>query len=344
MASLPRASALWPGAVAVSGGGDSVALMVLLATWAKEQRVPPPIVLTVDHGLRRTSRAEAQAVVRAANRLGLQAHILVWKGPRPRADIEAAAREARYRIMGEWCRAHAVPALYVAHSLDDQAETFLLRLARGSGVDGLSAMRAVSSYPVRGIEGVMLVRPLLGFGRTELRATLEAQGLKWLEDPMNSDPRFARSRLRAAWPALQKAGLSAARIGDAARHMRRARDALDWATGTFLAAGCRFEDGAAALDGELLAAAPREIGLRALARIVMAVSGAVYRPRFERLERLYDAIVRGQLGAGATLLGCKVAPAPKRRTVFGGRTLWIAPERPRRLRNAQAGPKQAPAR
>ncbi|HEX4534525.1 MAG TPA: tRNA lysidine(34) synthetase TilS [Rhizomicrobium sp.] len=331
MDSVLHAGASWPGAVAVSGGADSVALMLLSASWAKAKRIASPVILTVDHGLRTGSRKDALSVVRAAKKLGLKAHILSWKGTKPRADIEAAAREARYRLMGEWCAAQGVCSLYVAHSLDDQAETFLLRLARGSGVDGLSAMQRVSHYPLQGFDRISVARPLLGFGRADLRAFVSACRQNWVEDPMNLDPRFARSRLRIAWPALTQAGLSASRIADAARHLRRARHALEWAADTLLAAGCRFEGGKALLDSGLLVAAPPEIGLRALASVLMTVSGLAYRPRFERLERLYGAITDGPLKAAATLHGCRIGPASKQLAVFGPGTLEIGRERSRRL-------------
>lgn len=132
------ADAPWPGAVAVSGGGDSLALMLLLADWAKAGRLAPPPVLIVDHGLRQGSARDARKAARWARAAGLKAHVLSWKGKKPAADIEAAAREARYRLMGECCARNGIGALYVAHALEDQAETFLLRLARGSGLDGFA--------------------------------------------------------------------------------------------------------------------------------------------------------------------------------------------------------------
>jgi tRNA(Ile)-lysidine synthetase-like protein len=213
----------WPGAVAVSGGGDSVALMHLLADWARARNLHAPKVLTVDHGLTSGSKKRASEVKAQATRLGLSCEILSWKGSKPRSDVEAAAREARYRLMGEWCRANGIAFLYVAHSQDDQAETFLLRLARGSGLDGLSAMRSVAPFPLENFSGLSLVRPLLDMTRDELRRFLAARAVKWHEDPMNTDPRYARVRFRLIRPVLEEAGLSAARIAAAARHLRRAR-------------------------------------------------------------------------------------------------------------------------
>ena len=324
----------WPGAVAVSGGGDSKALMLLLAEWARAQARPLPIVLTVDHGLVSGAARIAQNVVKDAHRIGLKAHRLVWKGAKPSADIEAAARTARYRLMGAWCEAHRVKGLYLAHTLEDQAETFLLRLARGSGLDGLAAMRVRSAFPLEGFERLCVVRPLLETTRARLRAWLESRNESWIEDPMNTDPRFARTRIRRAWPALADAGLTPARIAAAAEHLGRARDALEDQTAELLEAACRFEGPRVLVDGARLAAASPEIGLRALAHILSHVSGQAYRPRFERLERLYRTIREGDFKAARTLHGCRVGRAPKAASIFGPFTLIIVRE-PARRTNAR---------
>ncbi|HUO93497.1 MAG TPA: tRNA lysidine(34) synthetase TilS [Rhizomicrobium sp.] len=320
----------WPGAVAVSGGGDSKALMLLLAEWARAQSRTLPIVLTVDHGLVPGAARIAQNVVKDAHRIGLKAHRLVWKGIKPSADIEAAARTARYHLMGRWCEAHGVKGLYVAHTLEDQAETFLLRLARGSGLDGLAAMRTRGAFPAPGFERLCVVRPLLKISRTRLRGWLESRRESWVDDPMNADPRFARTRIRKAWPALAAAGLSPVRIAAAADHLGRARDALEDATAEVLEAGCRFEGARVLVDGARLAAAPPEIGLRALAHILSHVSGQAYRPRFERLERLYRAIAEGELKSARTLHGCRIGRARKDASIFGPFTLIIVREPVRR--------------
>ncbi|HEY7977593.1 MAG TPA: tRNA lysidine(34) synthetase TilS [Rhizomicrobium sp.] len=326
MDALRSAGAAWPGAVAVSGGGDSVALMLLLAAYARHAKLPPPVILTVDHGLRPDSAKDAKAVLKMAADAELKAHVLTWKGATPKSDIEAEARAARYRLMGEWLAAHEVAALYVAHTMEDQAETFLLRLARGSGLDGLSAMRVIAPYPMQGFAGLMLVRPLLDMARAPLRDFLRARKQAWIEDPMNGDPRFARSKLRAAWPQLEALGLTAHRVSDAAEHLGRAREALDDMNAALLARAARFEDGGALIDSVRLKMAPREVGLRALAAILSRVSGETYRPRFGRLERLYNSIRDGSLGGGATLHGCIVAPAARTTLAFGTGTLAVTRE------------------
>jgi tRNA(Ile)-lysidine synthase len=210
--------------------------------------------------------------------------------------------------------------------MEDQAETFLLRLARGSGLDGLSAMRVIAPYPMQGFAGLMLVRPLLDMARAPLRDFLRAKKQTWIEDPMNGDPRFARSKLRAAWPQLEALGLTAQRVSDAADHLGRAREALDDMTAALLARAARFEESGALIDSVRLKMAPREVGLRALAAVLSRVSGEAYRPRFGRLERLYDSIRDGSLGGGATLHGCIVAPATRATLAFGTGTLVVTRE------------------
>jgi len=241
--------------------------------------------------------------------------------------------------MGEWAHANNIDSLYVAHTLDDQAETFLLRLIRGSGLDGLSAMRTVAPYPVPGFRELRLVRPLLSFERAHVRAHLKARKVQWVEDAMNDDERFARVRLRKAWPALEGAGLSKLRVAAAAAHLARARDALEMVTDAVFRRAVRPSRGGVHVDGAALVSAPREIGLRALAQLLQLVSQKPYRPRFERLERLYDAIAEGTIGGGCTLHGCRIAFVPKRDGAFGEGTLAIVPENvPQR---AKGGKKRA---
>jgi tRNA(Ile)-lysidine synthase len=329
---MARHEAPWPGAIAVSGGGDSLALMHLLRDWAKTARRVPPVVLTVDHGLQSKSATNARKVLRWAKALGLKAHLLSWEGAKPEADIEAGARQARYRLMGEWCRTHGIATLYVGHTRDDQAETFLLRLARGSGLDGLAAMQAISPYPAPGFEELRLVRPLIDFERALLRQFLEAREQKWIDDPMNADPRFGRVRIRGTMESLLASGLTPGRIADAAVHLGRAREALDAVTAAVLRRACRAQGEVILVESDALMSAPREIGLRALAALLMAVSRQVYRPRFERLERLFDMIASGELGRGRTLHGCRIGPAPGSHAIFDAGTLLVARENARKKR------------
>jgi tRNA(Ile)-lysidine synthase len=327
-----------PAALAVSGGGDSVALMHLFAGWAKAIGRDLPTILIVDHSLRDGSDKDAALAARWARAAGYEAHVLKRTGPRPQANIEEKARASRYGLLGAWCRERGAHALFVAHTLDDQAETFLLRLARGSGVDGLSAMRPQAPLPVKGFGDIEVLRPLLGLGRSELRAYLAGRGLRWLEDPMNADPRFARIRMRALLPQLESAGIRRERIAQAAQHLGRTRAALERQTAAVLADHALFHSDAAFFDRTALAALPREVGLRVLSAILVRVSGRVYRPRFERLEMLYDAIIFGNGGKARTLHSCRIGPTARREAVYGQETLKVVREKPRKSsRNPRPG-------
>ena len=232
-----------------------------------------PTVLIVDHGLREGSHKDAALTAAWAEDAGFTAHVLRWKGAKPKANIEDEARAARYRLMGHWCRDNGVASLLVAHTEDDQAETFLLRLGRGSGVDGLSAMRPRAPLPTPGGENVTLCRPLLGIGREDLRAYLKSRNASWLEDPMNADAHFARVRLRALLPHVEAAGVPRRRIAAAAAHLARVREALERATGDFLQSHARVTGKTAILDAGALKKLPREMGLRALSAFCLTFRG-----------------------------------------------------------------------
>jgi len=288
--------------LAVSGGPDSTALLVLFDRWRQNVRAscagaapagpPPAVVATVDHRLRPAAAAEAAAVAELAGRLGLAHRTLVWDGAKPAADLQAAARAARYRLLASLAAELDFDAVVTAHSRDDQAETLLLRLAHGSGVDGLAAMA-----PARPLaDGVDLVRPLLDVPRGRLGACLAAAGVAAADDPSNADPRFARVRLRRLMPGLAAEGMTTERLAAVARRAGRAAAALA-ATADALAttALAVHPGGFARLDAAALAAAPEEIALRLLGRAV-AVAGAppTYGPRLERLEAALAAVLAGE--------------------------------------------------
>lgn len=291
-------------AIAFSGGPDSLALLFLAARWAKRGKQRKLVAFTVDHGLRAESADEARACARMARALGVSHHILTWRGAKPSAGIQAAARDARYRLLEEACIAEGTYDLLVAHHLEDQAETFLLRLARGSGVDGLAGMAATRPL---GIGGVRLLRPLLDMPRARLTATLQKAKLQAIEDPSNENIRFDRVKARRLLKELAPLGLDVARLADTAAHMARVRVALEAETRTLLALHAVLAvTGHVEADIAGLVAAPEEIGLRALAEILKCVGGSDYPPRFEALAALYQAFRDGTLGRGRTLNGCKL--------------------------------------
>lgn len=309
-AAAMTAMAVAPGAriaVAVSGGADSMALALLLSQWTRAHNVSLH-GLTVDHGLREAAAEEAKQVAAWLAPLRVPHTILQWEEGRAYrsrpASAQSAARDARYALMTAWCAAHDGTHLFLAHHADDQAETFLQRLARGSGVDGLAAMAARTERP-----GIVFARPLLAIPKARLVAYCREAGQPWIEDPSNFDETYGRVRFRAARDMLAREGLSPDRLLATADHMRRARAALDHYVGALLSQACTWDAcGVGRLDVAVFLAAPEEIGLRALAAILMTGSGQVYRPRFERLVRLYDSLRTGPW-RDATLHGCMLMRA-----------------------------------
>ena len=295
-------------AVAVSGGADSLALCLLAQEWA-HGRGGEVLALTVDHGLRPEAGAEAEAVGLRLAGQGIRHAVLRWEGPKPSTGIQEAARAARYRLLLDRCRAEGVLHLLLGHHRDDQAETVLMRLSRGSGVDGLAGMAAV-----REVGACRLVRPLLGVPRARIEATLAARGQPWLDDPSNRSDRFARARLRHAAAALGREGLTSGRLADTARRCGHARAALDLAGADLLGEAAEIHpEGFVLLDPAPLRAAPAEVALRALAGGLRVVGAAPLPVRRERLERLYGALdevvdPQGGRGRGRTLGGCRVVP------------------------------------
>lgn len=300
-------------ALAVSGGPDSVALMQLAARWrARRDGGPVLHVLTVDHGLRAASRAEAERVGHMAAALGLPHAVLTWRNEKAgAAGVQARARAARYDLMAAYCHANDIAALVTAHTLDDQAETFVMRLKRGSGVDGLAAI------PERGVwAGIAVLRPLLDVPKARLVATLDAARIPFVWDPSNVDSRFERARLRGSAEALAALGLAPEALALSARRLRRAREALDAAARDFLGANSEVsEAGYALVDSNALATAPHEIGLRALSHLIGMVGGGETPVQLAKLETLLAAWQQ-DTGKAHTLGRCRLEPCSGRLGIF----------------------------
>jgi len=307
-------------AIAVSGGADSLALTLLADRWAR--RLGGTIVaLTVDHRLRPESTAEAAEVGRWLSARGIAHEILVWDGPYPLHDLQAAARAARYRLLGDWCHRHGRLHLLTAHHQDDQAETLILRLGRGSGLNGLAAMA-----PIVEAGQHRLLRPLLDVPQARLKAALVAMGQDWIEDPSNRNPAFARVRVRGQKAAFAASGLTPQRLAETSRNLARARAALERSVERVLVESVGLHPaGFALVDRRPMAAAPDEIGLRALAAIIATVGGEEFPPRFDRLERAAAALFAGTLGAGRTLGGCRLLPWRERVLVMREPAATAAP-------------------
>jgi tRNA(Ile)-lysidine synthase len=285
-------------AVAVSGGPDSLALMLLAAHWARQQG-GAAWGLVVDHGLRPESAAEARIAAGWLARRGIPCEILRWEGDKPTSGIQERAREARYRLLAGWCRAHGVLHLFAAHHREDQGETHLIRRRAGSGSDGLAGMPAV-----RELAGCRLVRPLLGVPKARLAALLAAENQPFLRDPSNLNPAFARARLRCG--AERTASLDD--IVAETRSCGLSRIAREPALDRLLAGAVTLHPaGFAALDPAALAMADAETVERLLGRLAAALGGARYPARRARLARL-RADLAARPERGRTLGGCCFVP------------------------------------
>ena len=290
--------------VAVSGGPDSLALL-LLAAAARPGRVE---AATVDHGLRAESADEAALVAGLCAKLGVEHHTLVtdWAEP-PGSNVQAEARAMRYRLLNDWATERDLAAIATAHHADDQAETLLMRLARGAGVGGLGGTRARRALS----EQVMLVRPLLGWRKADLAELVAKAGLEAVDDPSNRDPKHDRSRIRQ-W--LESSGWAdPSRLAASASAIRDADEALDWALAPLIGSRIRSDDEALIIEPFDL---PRELKRRLLLA-AFAELGAPS-PRGPDLMRALDAL---EAGATVTLSGLKLE---------GGSKWRIGREPPRR--------------
>lgn len=272
--------------VAVSGGSDSVALLTLLADWAHEGG-PEVEAITVDHRLRPESAAEAAAVAALCARLAVPHSVAVWTW-NGQGNLADAARRGRLGCIADWAAGRGIGDVALGHTLDDQAETVLMRLARGSGVDGLSGMA------VRRREGALAWwRPMLGIARAELRGLLSGRGIGWSDDPSNDDPAHDRVLARRLLDGLRPLGLSPQRLAQTAEWMRLARPVLDGAAADLARRAVRVEHGEVAIDRAPFADAHRETRLRLLSGILRWLGGRDFRPRLAPLAEAEAAVAAG---------------------------------------------------
>lgn len=296
-------------AAGVSGGPDSMALLWLLSSWASE-RGGIVHALIVDHGLRPESAAEAAEVcARVKDWPQVRPVILRWEGEKPQTRILEEARAARYALMEEYMRSRGLRHLLVAHHQDDQAETFLLRLCAGSGLDGLTGMGAVQEKE----GGILLMRPLLSYTKDDLIRICDESKIPYVLDPTNQNDSYARPRLRAARDVLEEEGLSAKRLCVTAARLSRARDALDGLTNTLWEEALREEGpGKIVFDFNVVGRGHEELVLRLCLKAAARLSPARrYAPRLERMEELVARLLRDNGFKSATLGGCLFALARK---------------------------------
>ena len=289
-------------AVAVSGGPDSLALALLLNDWATA-RGGRVLALTVDHGLRPDSAAEARWVGETLAAHGIEHRILPWQGPKPDKVRQQHAREERYDRLRAACAEAGVLHLALGHHRDDRAETVLLRVRGGSGVDGLAGMAQQREMPE-----LRLIRPLLDRPKAALRATCDAYGVGWVDDPTNRNPDHLRVRLRQTLPALAAEGITVGGVNVFAGAIGQARRYLEAAQNNALAYAVMLHPaGFGRLDPAALSGLPQRVARGVLARALLAVGGQIYPPRGAALDRLLEEVLAG-LPATRTLGGCQLVP------------------------------------
>ena len=304
-------------AVAVSGGCDSLSLTFLLKEWCNKKDVTL-VALTVDHGLRDESAQEAARVGTWLKHLDIEHHILTWVGHKPSSNIQDAARRARYSLLGQWCADNEVSHLFLAHHKNDQAETFLLRLFRGSGVDGLSAMEAVAKFPTESglVSYPKIYRPLLDVSKDRLELYLNEKNQKWIEDPSNEDRKFARIQIRELLGKTDIDGLNLDKMAATAYRMRRVRSFLDDQTEEAESNYVVYDKlGYASLKCDFYQHVHDEILLRLLSKILKKVGGNSYPPRHLKLEQLLDKLKQAEF-PGQTLAGVMVFGSGENSLIF----------------------------
>jgi tRNA(Ile)-lysidine synthase len=306
--------------LAVSGGPDSLALMLLAAEWAKAGARPDLVVYSVDHGLRPAAVGEVAMVLGEASRLGLSARGLRWEGGKPETGIQAAARKARYGLLAQAMREDGADYVLTAHHLGDQAETILMRLAHGSGIEGLRGMDRFIE-----VEGCRIFRPLLGLEPQQLGQVVEAAGLTPAADPSNVDRHYERVRWRQMMPALEELGLDLHRLGDFAGRMADA-DALiaSEAERAFAALVHLGPGGDAELPHAGITALNRAVAVRLLGRVLRVVGGDRKPHALGALEFLHGKLTLRTPLRASTLHGCIVES--------DGVTVSVRPEGARRAR------------
>jgi tRNA(Ile)-lysidine synthase len=334
--------------LAVSGGPDSTALMWLAARWRRTlPRGPRLIAVTVDHGLRAEAAREAREVKRLARALDLPHRTLRWTGAKPETGVPAAARRARYQLLAQAARRSGATHILTAHTRDDQAETLLMRLVRGSGIAGLAAMARLTER-----EGVWLARPFLDVSKSQLVATLKRAKIDFADDPTNLDTHFTRPRIRAVMPVLAAEGGDARNLARLASRLARANAAVEvLADGAerYLALRGRGASpqggGAKIFDAQTFAAMPEEIRLRLLLRAIDRIGheGPAELGKVEALLSALDQAIAASTGAGRLKPKGRAKPKAKlkqtlKQTLAGalvslidGR-ISIAPAPPRRRR------------
>ncbi|NNK78015.1 MAG: tRNA lysidine(34) synthetase TilS [Litoreibacter sp.] len=281
-------------AIAISGGGDSTALLHLAVQWGKSEL----LAVTVDHGLRPEASGEAEQVAGHCAEFGVPHEILRWSDWDGQGNLQDAARRARYRLICDWAGSAGVSDVAFGHTADDNAETFIMGLSRGAGLDGLSGMRPRFSR-----EGLNYHRPLLAVSRDDLRLYLQDLGVAWIEDPSNLDLRFDRIKARKALATLSEAGVTSEALNASIGNLNATRRDLNRELMMLVRDDLRFDRGDLLIGIDRFLSLSPEYARRLLNACLRLVSGQDYPPRAEKVMRLIDEAGRG---GGTTLHGCQI--------------------------------------
>lgn len=295
-----------PIAVAVSGGADSMALAHLLGQWSAGELH----ILTVDHGLRVEARDEARLVARFAKSIGAKYKKFKWMNRKSDKSIQENARAARYQMMADYCLLKSIPYLLTAHHADDQTETVLFRLAKGSGLDGLRGIEEKSAYD----RNVNLLRPLLHVTHEDCVALCRREDVAWAEDPSNQSEKYMRGRMRASRAVLEREGLTAERVEQLTRRIDRALNFIEYAVDEYQKKLILIsESNRIVFKWSEFGAAPDEVIVRLLQRTIARLGASTaYGPRLEDVERLAARMTDGNTFRGATLGKVKISVSRRR--------------------------------
>ncbi len=286
--------------LAVSGGSDSLALLFLAADWAgrNSRRLE---AVTIDHGLRSASKSECEYVSKVATELLIEHTTLTWL-EKPAGNLQKLARDARHRLFASWAKERNLSVVLLGHTLEDNAETILMRLSRGSGVDGLTGMSQSKN-----IKSLEIFRPLLKMSRLELRNYLSARSVSWIDEPSNFDMRYQRVKIRKLLPTLATFGLTTNKLNAFGEHMARAKLALDLEVLRFAKKNVQQKSwGDLVIEQEAFRFLSSEYQVRLLSAALRWTSGNEYRPRFNSLRRLLSQIKSETTMRGSSLMGCVI--------------------------------------
>lgn len=293
--------------IAVSGGSDSMAVLHLFARAAPHRGCTVHAV-TVNHGLRPEAADEAAFVARACAGLGVSHDTVLWEHDHITGNLQDQARRARYRLIASWAKANKITHVALGHTADDQAETFLMRLAREAGVDGLSGMRHRFDH-----EGVRFGRPYLFHSRVDLRAYLTRNDVVWIDDPSNDEDRFDRIKARKALAWLKPLGITAQTLSGVASHMHSARQALNHHCNDVARTITARAVGDVVFDWRGLNTQTPEVKRRLLVGALRWISGSEYAPRSEKIMTLENAILNRR---DKTLAGCRIVTSDTQVRLF----------------------------